>query len=274
MNRRHRTAFHPPAEYLLAPLLLLCAVACAQTTGNPDPGAGASTLVAPSPELSALPLTVKAESEPALVSPGVNAYHQNADVAEWQEIFGRPGWEVFNRRFEIVKAIGVYPGMAVADVGAGTGFYTMLFARAVGRYGQVYAVDNAKGFADDIERRAAEYHVTNVEAIVNGQKDTRLPADSLDLVFLWDTYHRFEYPQSMLGSIARALKQDGELLLIDFRRIHGVSSPWVMSYVRANQEEVTEEVEEAGFELVEELDLLRENYVLRFRKAVPATEDE
>ena len=67
---------------------------------------------------------------------------------------------------------------------------------------------------------------------------------------------------------------DGELVLIDFRRLQGVSSPWVMSHVRANQEEVTKEVEDAGFDLVEELDLLRENYVSRFRKAPPANEGE
>jgi ubiquinone/menaquinone biosynthesis C-methylase UbiE len=143
----------------------------------------------------------------------------------------------------------------------------MLFARAVGSYGTVYAVDISESFIADIERRAAEYRVENVETIVNDQKDTGLPADSIDLVFVCDTYHHFEYPRSMLGSIARALKEDGELVVIDFRRIQGVSSPWVMSHVRANGEEVTKEVLEAGFELVEELDLLRENYVLRFRKA-------
>lgn len=211
--------------------------------------------------------------EPA-VSPAINAYYRGADVEHWQEIFERPGREVFDRRFEVLKAIGVYPGMTVADVGAGTGFYTMLFARAVGSYGTVYAVDISESFIADIERRAAEYRVENVETIVNDQEDTGLPADSVDLVFVCDTYHHFEYPRSMLGSIARALKEDGELVLIDFRRIQGVSSPWVMSHVRANREEVTKEVVEAGFELAEELNLLRENYVLRFRKASSADGDD
>lgn len=274
-------------------LFALSVVACAETPENEDPSAGVSTgdepvsevrvqepplpedpTPEPEPAVVSPDPTPEPESEPAVVSPGINAYYQGADIEEWQEIFERPGREVFDRRFEILKAIGVYPGMAVADVGAGAGFYTMLFARAVGRHGQVYAVDVADGFVEDIARRAAEYHVDNVEAIVNDQKDTRLPADSVDLVFLCDTYHHFEYPRSMLASIARALKEDGELVLIDFRRLQGVSSPWVMSHVRANQEEVTKEVEDAGFELVEELDLLRENYVSRFRKAPPANEGE
>lgn len=265
-------------------LFALSVVACADMPKDEDPSAGVSTGGEPlsearvqEPPLPEGPTPIpepKSEREPAVVSPSINAYYRGANAEEWQEIFERPGREVFDRRFEILKAIGVYPGMVVADVGAGTGFYTMLFARAVGRHGQVYAVDVAEGFVEDVARRAAEYHVDNVEAIVNDQKDARLPEDSVDLVFMCDTYHHFEYPRSMLASIARALKDDGELVLIDFRRLQGVSSPWVMSHVRANQEEVTKEVEDAGFELAEELNLLRENYVLRFRKAPPANEGE
>lgn len=274
LNRRHRNSPHLSAAILVVPLFMLGVVACAETSENGDPSAGALSGDEPISQARVQEAPLPEDPEPAAVSPGINAYYQNAEMEAWQGIFERPGREVFDRRFEILKAIGVYPGMAVADVGAGTGVYTMLFARAVGRYGQVYAVDVSEGFVEGIARRAAEYHVDNVEAIVNTQKDTRLPADSVDLVFLCDTYHHFEYPRSMLASIARALTEDGELVLIDFRRLQGVSSPWVMSHVRANQEEVTKEVEDAGFEAVEELDLLRENYILRFRKAPPANEGE
>jgi predicted methyltransferase len=244
-------------------LLALCVSACAETPDTLEQAAGVTAAAEPAPAVRA---AERPEPPEPAVSPAINAYYQDADVEQWQEIFERPGREVFDRRFEILKAIGVYPGMTVADVGAGTGLYTMLFARAVGDFGKVYAVDISESFIADIERRAAEYHVSNVEAIVNDQQDTGLPADSVDLVFLCDTYHHLEYPRSMLDSIARALKEDGELVLIDFRRIQGVSSPWVMSHVRADQEQVTKEVEDAGFELVEDLGLLRENYVLRFRK--------
>jgi ubiquinone/menaquinone biosynthesis C-methylase UbiE len=260
---------------LPAALLALCVSACAETSNQEEPAQESRTSVEPVPETLPPDQPVpggRAPAEPA-VSPRINAYYEHADVDQWREIFERTGREVFERRFEIVKAIGVYPGMTVADVGAGTGFYTMLFARAVGDYGKVYAVDISESFVADIERRAREYRVDNVEAIVNDQKDTGLPEDSVDLVFLCDTYHHFEYPRTMLGSIARALREDGELVLIDFRRIQGVSSPWVMSHVRANRDEVTMEVQEAGFELVEELDLLRANYVLRFRKK-HSTDDE
>lgn len=260
---------------LTALSLALCVSACAETpvsVESPETAAGVERT--PEVPISGSPVADEPAGEEPQVSPEINAYYQGADVERWREIFERPGREVFDRRFEILKAIGVYPGMTVADVGAGTGFYSMLFARAVGSYGKVYAVDPSESFIAEIDRLAAEYRVENVEPIVNDQKDVHLPAQSVDLVFLSNTYHHFEYPRSMLNSIARALKEDGELVLIDFRRVQGVSSAWVMSHVRATRDEVTKEVLAAGFELVEELDLLRENYILRFRKGAADLDEE
>jgi SAM-dependent methyltransferase len=207
-----------------------------------------------------------AHRQPA-VNPAINAYYRDADLDRWKFIFESPGREVFRERFRIVQAVGPTPGMRVADVGAGTGFFTMLFARAVGPAGRVYAIDISENFLSEIRRRAREeYHVDNVETVLNDQRGIGLPADSLDLVFLCDTYHHFEYPRQMLASISAALRDGGQLVLVDFHRIQGVSSPWVMSHVRANREEVIEELNDAGFKLAGEEDFLRENFFLRFRK--------
>jgi ubiquinone/menaquinone biosynthesis C-methylase UbiE len=213
-----------------------------------------------------------AEEAPA-ASPSINAYYKDADVARWKLVFESPTREVFDKRFRIVQAARVQPGMVVADVGAGTGFFTMLFARAVGPAGKVYAVDISESFLAYIRRRAAEeYRVDNVETLLNDQEGTGLPPESVDLVFLCETYHHLEQPRAMLDSIASALRPDGELILIDYRRVIGTSSDWVMTHVRAGQVEVTAELLEAGFVPVEEQDFLRENYFLRFRK-VPEQED-
>jgi SAM-dependent methyltransferase len=203
--------------------------------------------------------------EPAL-GPGFNSHYMDPDVERWRHVFESPGREIFDQRQGIVQATGVRPGMAVADIGAGTGLFAILFARAVGPAGKVYAVDISPGFVEAIEKRAADYRLANLTPVVNDPKQTGLPPGSVDLIFLCDTYHHFEYPGAMLDSISNALRQGGELVVIDFRREPGVSSPWVMSHVRANQAEVVAEIQAAGFELVETQDFLRENYYLRFRK--------
>ncbi|MGB5832520.1 MAG: class I SAM-dependent methyltransferase, partial [Thiohalocapsa sp.] len=110
----------------------------------------------------------------------------------WRKIFERSGREVFDKRFQIIEALGIQPGMRIADVGAGTGLYTLLFARAVGPAGRVYAVDISESFVEAITKRAIEYHVDNVVPVVNDQQNTELPPESVDLVFLADTYHHFE----------------------------------------------------------------------------------
>ena len=207
-----------------------------------------------------------ASGEEPAVPPGLNAHYLDADVPQWRSIFESPGREVFDRRLQIVAALDLGPGMRVADVGAGTGLYTMLFARAVGATGKVYAVDISPSFIASIERRAAEYHVDNVAGIVNNEHSTELPPASVDLVFLSDTYHHFAYPRSMLASIHTALVPGGVLAIVDFRREHGVSSAWVMGHVRAGRDEVIEEVQRAGFEYIDEPVKLHTNYFLRFRK--------
>ena len=94
----------------------------------------------------------------------------------------------------------------------------------------------------------------------------QLPENSIDVVFLCDTYHHFEYPLKTMQSIRRALKPDGRVYLLDFERIEGVSSDWILGHVRAGREVFQAEIEEAGFELEKEFDLFEENYFLKFRK--------
>jgi len=210
-----------------------------------------------------LPVTAFAEQN---VNPGINDHYQNPDVSQWQGVFERDGREVWDRRDDIIRVLDLQPGMAIADIGAGTGFFTMLMAREVGPMGKAYAVDIAPEFVKAIELRAKGQGIDNILGIVNDQKSTRLPPQSVDLVFISDTYHHFEYPMTTLKSIHDALRPGGELVVIDFKRIPGFSSPWVMSHVRAGEEQVTTEIQSAGFELVQRPDFMQTQYYLRFRK--------
>ena len=202
------------------------------------------------------------------VSPGINRGYKNPDWQQWVDRFERTGREVYDPRHAIVDASCASPGMTVADIGAGTGLFTRLFARRVGPNGRVYAVDISRTFVENIVRTSREAGLTNVIGVVDNDHEVMLPPNSIDMAFVSDTYHHFEYPRSILASILAALRDGGKLIVIDFRRDPRVNSDWVMRHVRADREVVIAEIEDAGFELIEEKPLLRSNYYLVFRKPV------
>lgn len=202
------------------------------------------------------------------VNPGINDSFQNPEPKKFVERFEKEGREVYDNRESIVTHLDLEPGMVVADVGAGTGLFTRLIAPKVGPEGKVYAVDIAKPFVDHTVMSCHVRGMKQVEGIVCSQDDAKLPPNSVDVVFLCDTYHHFEYPAKTMKSIHEALKPEGRLYLLDFERIEGKSSDWILGHVRAGKEVFQSEVEAAGFELEEELDLFEENYFLRFKKKV------
>lgn len=215
-----------------------------------------------------LPLIAVGQEEQS-VKPGINDSFKaiKDDVTPWVERFEREGREVYTHRQRIVEACGIEPGMEVADIGAGTGLFTALLAKAAPQ-GTVYAVDIVPPFIANIARRMAEETITNVTPVLCTDKSTNLPPKSVDKVFLCDTYHHFEFPQSSLASIHQALRTGGELLLVEFHRIPGKSSDFILNHVRAGQEVFIKEIEAAGFEPVGEVvGFLEDNYFYRFRKA-------
>src|SRR5262249_26808072 len=154
-----------------------------------------------------------------------------------------------------------------ADVGAGTGLFTRLFAKEVGPDGKVYAVDIAPKFLEHIRATCQKAGITNVTTVLGTDSSVELPERSVDRVFICDTYHHFEFPYRTMASIHKALKPGGQVVLVDFKRIPGKSRVWVLIHVRAGQDVVTQEVVQSGFKLVgEEKDILDENYLIRFEK--------
>lgn len=203
------------------------------------------------------------------VKPGINDkfLDPKLNVEEWTKKFETESREIFHQREKIVAAAGLKPGMAMADIGAGTGLFTLHFAQAVGANGKVYAVEIAKNFLEHIKARASKASASNVQTILCTEKSVELPEAAIDLAFICDVYHHFEFPQATLATLHKALKPGGEIVLIDFKRIPGESSDFVMGHVRAGQEVFESEVIAAGFEKVGEVkDVLKENYFVRFRK--------
>jgi predicted methyltransferase len=212
-------------------------------------------------------LTTATSAQQKSVNPGINKTFETPVVSDFVELFEKEGRDAFDHRNEIVAALRLKPGMAVADVGAGTGLFTRLFSRAVGDSGKVYAVDISDEFVGHIEKLAREQKLSNIKGVVCKPDSVALPPASVDLVFICDTYHHFEFPQKTMQSIHKALRPEGQVVVIDFHRIPGVSSEWTMNHVRAGQEVFAKEITDAGFKQVEEKkDLLKDSYFLRFVK--------
>jgi ubiquinone/menaquinone biosynthesis C-methylase UbiE len=190
------------------------------------------------------------------------------DPEDWAERFQMESREAFAARDAILKATGVGPGDEVADIGAGTGLYTALFARAVGPEGWVYAVDIAPKFIEYLATKLPEAGIVNVTPVLCTERSASLPPASVDVVFVCDTYHHFAHPQETLASIRSALRPGGRLVIVDFVREEGVSREWVLEHVRAGEATVRAEIEAAGFEFVAEPEVegLEENYLVVFRR--------
>jgi SAM-dependent methyltransferase len=205
------------------------------------------------------------------VKPGINREFLSPDlqVEEWIGRFETESREVYTAREAILAALKLEEGMRVADVGAGTGLFTRLFSERVGAGGWVFAVDISPKFAAHLAAVADAAKLANITPVLCAEDSVLLPPQSVDLVFVCDTYHHFEYPGATLTSIHRALKPSGRLAVIDFERIEGKSRDWTLDHVRAGKETFREEIEAAGFQLAGETEVegLEENYFLVFHKA-------
>ena len=200
--------------------------------------------------------------------PKINDAFKRPDVKAYIKKFETDDREVYARRHEIVAALGLKPGMAVADVGAGTGLFTRLIAEKVGPEGKVYAVDIAPEFLAHIAADAKKHGRKQIVTVRGDQDATNLPAESLDLVFLSDVYHHLERPEKMLASVRQALKAGGRLALVEFDRAPGRSSEFVLKHVRAGKDVFIKEIESAGFRRTTNAKplKLKENFFVCFEK--------
>jgi predicted methyltransferase len=135
--------------------------------------------------------------------------------AAWLE---RPERESEEAPSIAIRALGLKKGQVVADIGAGSGYYTVRMADEVGPTGKVYATDIQTGMLDILRRRLARAGLTNVETVLSTPDDPKLPADSLDLAIMVDVYHELAAPQEFLRKLRPALKRTGRLVLLEFRK--------------------------------------------------------
>ena len=205
------------------------------------------------------------------IQPGINSKFLDPElnIDDWIARFEVESREVFQARGEILKAMAIQPGSRVADIGAGTGFFTMLINKAVGTTGWSYAVEISPRFTEHLTALFAERDLKNTTTVFCNARSVCLPPNSIDLAFICDVYHHFEFPKQTMTSIHDALSEGGRVILIDFERIPGISREWTLNHVRAGKQTFIDEVQDSGFELVGERKIagFKENYFLEFRKA-------
>jgi protein-L-isoaspartate O-methyltransferase len=182
--------------------------------------------------------------------------------ADWLERAEREREEAPTKAIEMLD---LKPGMVVADVGAGVGYYATRMAKKVGAAGKIYANEIQSEMLTLLRRRLAEEKVGNIEVVLGTETDPKLPKGALDLIIMVDVYHEFAQPQRMLRRLRDCLKPDGRLVLLEFRK----EDPYVP--IRADHKmSVTEaklELEDEGFVLEKVLHDLPWQHMMFFKKA-------
>jgi len=129
----------------------------------------------------------------------------------------RPEREAEEQPTRAVEALRLRRGMVVADVGAGSGYYTVRLSRAVGREGRVVATDVQPGMLELIRTKLDREKLTNVSLVQGAMDDPNLPSGTFDMILMVDVYHELSAPQAFVRKLRAALKPDGRLVLIEFR---------------------------------------------------------
>jgi ubiquinone/menaquinone biosynthesis C-methylase UbiE len=184
--------------------------------------------------------------------------------APWLDRAEREAEERPTRALEILN---LTTGMVVADVGAGSGYFTERIARLVGPAGRVYATDIQQGMLDLIERRLARERLANVTLILGEPTNPRLPDGAIDLALMVDVYHELSAPQTFLGHIRKALKPDGRLVLVEYKG-EDPAIPILPSH-KMTVAQAKLELESEGFVLAAADSSLPRQHVLIFRPQAP-----
>ena len=177
--------------------------------------------------------------------------------AGWLE---RPQREDEEAPSKAIDALELKPGMVVADIGAGSGYYASRMARRVGPSGRVYATDIQQGMIDLLDRRIRSEGLANVTTVLGGMDDPKLPANSIDLAIMVDVYHELQQPQIFLQRLKTTFKPGGRLVLLEFRK-EDPKVP-ILEVHKMSVAEVKQELEAEGFVLDRVIDVLPWQHII------------
>lgn len=162
-----------------------------------------------------------------------------------------------------IEALGLTAGMVIADIGAGSGYYTSRMAKKVGPTGRVYATDIQPGMIAILERRIKAEGLTNVTTVLGAMDQPSLPPQSIDLAIMVDVYHELQQPQLFLQRLKAAFKPGGRLVLLEFRK-EDPKIP-IIEVHKMSVAEVKMELEAEGYVLDRVIDILPWQHIIVLR---------
>jgi len=192
------------------------------------------------------------------------------DVGYWSKVFDDPGRDEWQHPDRIVEALALAPGMSVADIGAGTGYFLKRLAAAVGPAGSVFAVEVEPNLVAHLRDRAEKEGMLDVIPVLASADNPRLPSASIDVALFVDTYHHVDGRRAWLTRLRRSLKPAAHVVIVEWKAGKRPFGPKEEDH-KIPREQVEREMTEAGFVFVPGPDILPHQYVLTFRSAAAAT---
>jgi len=188
--------------------------------------------------------------------------HSFGDAEKWSKVFDDPKRDAWQKPHEVIQALKLRPDAVIADVGAGTGYFAVRFARMVPK-GRVYAVDTEPDMVKHLAERTKREGLTNVTAVAGAPESPRLP-EKADVIVLVDVYHHVEAREQYFRKLQESLNPGGRVAIIDFRLDSPVGPP---KRARMPPEQVKAEMKRAGYGLAQEHTFLPHQYFLVFERA-------
>jgi len=208
---------------------------------------------------------------------GIGKFYMGREIAEvmghlaagWLE---RPEREKEEQPTKLLDALKLKPGDVVADIGAGSGYFTFRVTDRVGPKGKVFAVEIQPEMLAIIRQRMKDRKVENIELILGTESDPKLPANSTDLIFMVDVYHEFSHPWEMTTAMVKALKPGGRLVFVEYR----LEDPKVAIKLvhKMTEKQVIKEMAAHPLTYVETLGVLPLQHIIIFKKKADTAEPE
>lgn len=212
-----------------------------------------------------LTLLLLVPSHGGAASDDATSHRSFADVPYWSGVFDDPKRDAWQKPDALIGALGLTPGTCVADLGAGTGYLTRRLSAAVGPTGTVLAVEVEPNLVAHLRARAEKEGTANVVPILGSLDNPRLPTGAVDVLLIVDTYHHIDGRVAYMRARRAALRPGGRVVVVDWEKRPLPVGP-EMDHKLA-REQVVDEMQRAGYRLVEQPSVLEHQYVLVF---VPA----